>query len=239
MAKLETEINKKTLNNKSIINHLKIQIVMKKMFMVAMTLFVAMVTVMAAPPKNDEASIWKSSKKQAKELKREGWKVDGTRTMEEALYYFHLEEAKDPEQNKGYTERIQGTTSAKTINQAKQWAHNNAAISYAKRAGQFLRGRITAEISAGVNNPSLDNFYEAYESLVQKLIQNELNMKFGLYREKADKTIEYQAWYIINEDKASKARIRAMENMQKESEFAREHAKELSDFVRQGFKLEE
>ena len=208
------------------------------MLMAAMALFVAVVTVCAAPPKNDDASTWKRSKKQAKELRREGWKVDGTRTIEESLYYFHMEEQKDPN-NQGYTERIQGTTSAKTINQAKQWAHNNAAISYAKRAGQFLRGRVNAEISAGVDAPSLDNFYEAYESLVQKLIQNELGMRFGLYREKSDKSIEYQAWYIINEDQASKARIRAMENMQKESEFAREHAKELSDFVREGFKLAE
>lgn len=201
-----------------------------------MALFIALAAVTAAPPKNDENSIWKRSKKQAKELAKEGWKVDGTRTLEESLYYFHLEEQKDPN-NQGYTERIQGTTSAKTINQAKQWAHNNAAISYAKRAGQFLRGRITAEISAGIENPSLDNFYEAYESLVQKLIQNELHMYFGLYREKSDKTIEYQAWYIINEEQASKARIRAMENLQKESEFAREHAKALADFVHEGFPL--
>lgn len=212
---------------------------MRKLLMVAMTLFVAASALNAAPPKNDDASTWKRAKKQAKELKKEGWKVDGTRTMEEAIYYFHLEEQKDPENNKGYTERIQGTTSTKTINQAKQWAHNNAAISYAKRAGQFLRGRISTEISVGVDNPSLDNFYEAYESLVQKLIQNELGMRFGLYREKSDKSIEYQAWYIINEDKASKARIKAMENAMKESEFAREHAKELSDFVREGFKLAE
>ena len=85
----------------------------------------------------------------------------------------------------------------------------------------------------------MDSFYESYEGLVQKNIQNELRMRFGMYKENGDKSIEYMAWFLINEENASRARLKAMETALKESEFAREHAKKLSEFVREEVKLAE
>jgi hypothetical protein len=44
-----------------------------------------------------------------------------------------------------------------------------------------------------------------------------------------------QVYFIINEDAATKARIRAYENALKESEAAQKYAEKVSSFVREGF----
>lgn len=208
---------------------------MKKILMAAMALFVASVAVCAGPPKDDDASLWKDAKKKAKVETREGWKVDGAETLEKA-YYYHLQK-KHQEGNFEIVGDVIGTTTVKTVNQGKQWATTNAAIQYAKQAGMMVRGRIDAMTSAGVDDPSIDKFIEGYEALVQKEIRGELIKSFGMYREKEDKTLEYRAYFIISEDAATKARLRALENAKKESEYAREQAEEISKFVREGFKL--
>lgn len=207
---------------------------MKKILMAAMALFVASVTVCAGPPKDDDASLWKDAKKKAKVETREGWKVDGSETLEKA-YYYHLQK-KHKESNYEIVGNVIGTTTVKTVNQGQQWATTNAAISYAKQAGMMVRGRIDAMTSAGVDDPSIDKFIEGYEALVQKEIRGELIKSFGMYREKEDKTLDYKAYFIISEDAATKARLRALENAKKESEYAREQAEEISKFVREGFK---
>lgn len=205
---------------------------MKKFFAVAMTLIVASCAMMAQPHASDNA-LWKSAKKKAKTEAKAGWVIDGSKMMENA-FYEHYKKL----QGEGCLEIVgnaQGTTTVKTVNQGQQWATTNAAIAYAKQAGMFLRGKINSEVGAGIDAASLDNFYEGYEALVQKEIRGELIKSFGMYREKKDNTIDYVGYFIINEDAANKARMRAMESMVKESEFARRHAEEISKFVREGF----
>ncbi len=204
---------------------------MRKVILMAMAICLTVCAAYAAKPEQVAA---KYAKKQAKVFAKDKWKVDGIFTLEEVFYNYRMALLK--EGNYPLTGIVGGQNSCKTINQAKQWATTNAAISYSKEAGQMMRGRVTNEIAAGAGTDaqSLDNMYEGYESLVQKEIRGELKMSFGLYRE-TKSGIEYQAFYVINEDAASKARIRAMENMMKESEFARQHAEQISKFVQEGF----
>jgi len=205
---------------------------MKKILMVAMALIVA-AGAMNMNAGNAEKTAQKYSKKQAKEAAKEGWKVDGIFTLEEVFYKYRMALAE--EGNYPLTGVVSGSTSTKTVNQAKQWAANNAAITYSKEAGMSMKGRIAQSITAGVGEAaSDDSFYEAYEALVSKEIKGELKMSFGLFRETAH-GVEYKAYYIINEDKASKARMRALENLKKENDFARQHAEDISKFVREGF----
>lgn len=201
--------------------------------MLAIAMVVAFSAAYAAKP-NPEKTAQKYAKKQAKQFAAEKWRVDGIFTLEEVFYKYRME--LNEEGNYPLTGVVSGTTTTKTINQAKQWATTNAAITYAKEAGMMLRGRVTSEIAAaaGEDGQSLDNLYEGYEALVQKEIKGDLKMSFGLYRETKN-GIEYTAYYVVNEDKASKARMRAMENMMKESEFARKHAEQIANFVQQGF----
>lgn len=204
---------------------------MKKFLMIAISLIVAFGAVNAANP---EKVAQKYAKKQAKQFAKEGWRVDGIFTLEEVFYSYR--KALMEEGNYQLTGIVSGNTSTKTINQAKQWAATNAAITYAKEAGMSMKGRIVASqhAAAGDEAASDDSFFEAYEAQVQKEIKGELKMSFGLYREKPT-GIEYTAYYIVNEDKASKARMRALENLKKENDFARKHAEDLSKFVQEGF----
>ncbi len=206
---------------------------MKKLLLLVMALFVASVAVVAQP-KTSEKALWKQAKKQAKTMAKEGWKVDGSQPMENCLYN-HLVKLSDPNYQE-VVATVSGSTTVRTVNQGKQWARNMANQSYAKDASTVVKGRIMGESGAGIDGaPSVDNFYEAYEALVYKSIQGELKMSFGVYRETKEGTIEYIGYYTVNEEEASKARIKAMQNAMKESEFARKHAEEIGKFVQQGF----
>lgn len=191
----------------------------------------------SAQPRNTDRSRWKSAKKMAKELVAEGWKVDGSRALED-LIFEHYQKLTD-ENNQELVANVVGQTSVKILNQAAQWAATNASISYAKQARQMVAGRITAEFGAGVaESPSVDNFYEGYESRVAKELNGELKKSFSVYREKKEGGIDYRAFYLVNEEAASSARMRALERMKAESEFLRENAEKISEFVREGFPIE-
>ena len=200
--------------------------------MVAMALIVAVCSVMAQP-RTDDKSLWKDAKAKAKKETKAGWMIDGSKTLETALFEHYKKLLGEGRYE--IVGNVVGTTTVKTVNQGQQWATTNAAISYSKQAGMMVRGRINAESSAGVEDPSIDRFIEGYEALVQKEIRGELIKSFGMYREKKDGTLDYKAYFVISEDAANKARERAFEKLKKESDFARDRADEISKFVREGF----
>lgn len=202
-----------------------------------MMLLVMIVTTAVAKPKTSEKALWSTAKKEAKKLEKEGWHVDSSMPLENLLYK-HYQKLLD-ENNQEMVANVIGNTSVKTVNQGQQWAASMACVSYAKQAGQTVRGRLLSEVGAGTENmPSVDSFYEAYESKVQAEIRGELKRSFSVYKEKENGTIDYKAYYIVNEEEASKARIRAMEIAMKESEFARINAERISQFVQEAFDIE-
>lgn len=208
---------------------------MKKFFS-TLILAVLAITAISAQPKNSDKSLWKTAKKEAKELKADGWIVDGSMPLENLLFN-HYKKLVDSN-NQELIGNVVGNTTVQTMNQGQQWASTMVCVSYAKQAGQTVRGRIAAEVGAGVNGgPSADSFYEGYESRVEKEIQGEIKRSFSLYREKRDGGIDYKAYYIVNEEDAHKARLRAMQMAMEESEFARANAERISEFVREAFEV--
>ena len=198
-----------------------------------MTVLCFAVVLSAVAQPNSEKALWKTAKKTAKEMTAEGWRVDGSMPLESILFK-HYQKLAD-ENNQELIGNVVGNTSVVTLNQAQQWATNMACVSYAKSAGQNVRGRLASEVGAGVaGTPSADSFYEGYESTVEKEIRGELKKSFGIYMEKKDGGIDYKAYYIVNEENAHKARIRAMQMAMAESEFARANAERISEFVRKG-----
>lgn len=209
---------------------------MKKIisFMLLCVMFVANAV---AQPKNSDKSLWKMAKKEAKLLKKEGWKVDGSMPLENLLFN-HYKKLNDTN-NQELIGNVMGNTSVQTLNQGQQWASSIVCVSYAKQAGQTVRGGLTSEVGAGVaGGPSADFFYEGYESKVEKEIKGELKRSFSLYREMEGGRIDYKAYYTINEDEAHKARLRAMQMAMEESEFARTNAERISKFVREAFEVD-
>jgi hypothetical protein len=209
---------------------------MKKIISILMLVVVFVTTAVAQPKENDKA-LWKNAQKQAKKLEKDGWVADGSLPLEN-LIYKHLKKLQD-ENNQELIANVVGSTNVKTLNQGQQWAATIASVSYAKQAGQVVRGRNAAEVGAGTEDmPSADSFYDAYESSVKKTINGELKKSYSVYREKANGTIDYKAVYVVNEENATKARIRAMQLAMQESEYARQNAEKISEFVREAFPIE-
>lgn len=79
-----------------------------------------------------------------------------------------------------------------------------------------------------------EHFYAAYERLVEKEIRNEMNESFSVIKENGDGTYEMQTFYIVNENAAANARMRALEQAKKETALAQANADKIADFVRRG-----
>ncbi|MBQ2067504.1 MAG: hypothetical protein II457_01090 [Paludibacteraceae bacterium] len=208
---------------------------MKKLMMVAMAVIVAIGAL--AQPKTSDKAIWKQAQKKAKELTKQGWKVDGSKTLD-VMLFDHYKKLQD-QNNQELIANVVGQTNIRTLNQAQRWAIVNAATSYATQAKMMVVGRVTSEVGGAAIQDlgSPDDFYAAYESRVATELQGELKQSISVYREKKDGGLEYKIFYLVNEESASKARMRAMERAIQESEFARANAERISDFVREGFKV--
>ena len=202
----------------------------KKIIMLSIAMIVAMVAV--AQPKNTDRALWKAAKKKAKEIRKEGWKIDGSKTLEEAFFY-HYKKLQD-EANQELTATVNGSTSIKTLNQAQKWAIRNITTNYAEQS----KGRLVSETGAGIEGaPSVDDFYSAYENLISTTLEGEVKVSISLYREKDGESgaFDYRIIALINEEAASNARLKAMQRALAESEFARANAERISEFVREGF----
>ena len=208
---------------------------MKKIIMFLMAFSLMMPVVNAQNSKALSKAVKKEYKTKMKEFKKGGWKLYGsTRSLDVALltHYEKLAKAGDE------TYEIMGTCSQfKSKNGGHHTCVNNAANLYAQQAGRQVKGRIVSDIAGNADDVAaeFDHFYAAYESLVQKEINGELQESFSVIKENKDGTFEMQTFFVVSESSATRARIRAYENALKESEAAQKYAQKVSDFVRKGF----
>ena len=205
---------------------------LKRSILAGMMLLLAGSVACMAQNKMLERATNKMYKEKVKEYKREGWKLAGSsKTLEVALLE-HYEKLKDPNN----TELVGEVSQAKSLNVAKQAAYNNALITYANLAGSTLRGRVTSDLQVdqSAEDGEFDKMYAAYERLVQQEIKGVLTESYDIVKEKGGNK-QYKVFFLVNEEKASSARMRALERAAEESETAQKYAKEISNFVREGF----
>lgn len=148
-----------------------------KKIIVALLALVLIAPVYAGSNKALEKAQKKELKTKLKEYKKGNWEVLGSRTLEVSLakHYDRLNELGDD----GH--EVEGiSTKTKSKNTGKQMAINNAAITYAQEAGSTLQGRVVADMNANGADPAgeFENFYAAYERLVEKEIRNELEPSY-------------------------------------------------------------
>lgn len=205
--------------------------------------FVVLAVLLAAPVETVSAqklskSIKKEYKAKMKQLKKEKWELYGSsRTLEVTLGKYY--EAMDANPN---VREIVGNAArfmSKTV--GHQSAINDACRTYAQQCGSTVKGRIDSDLASdGLDVQSeFDHFYGAFERLVEKEIQGELQEKFSLIRqigkEDGKPVYEMQTYFLVDEEAATKARIRAYENALRESEAAQKMAAKIGDFVKAGF----
>ena len=208
---------------------------MKKLMMLLLACCMMMPAAFAQTSKAMQKALQKEYKTKMKEFKKEGWKLFGSsRSLDVALLSHYEKLGREGEENY----EIVGTSSQfKSKNVGHQRALNNAATIYAQPAGRKGKGRIVSDLAGNDDDAKaeFDNFYAAYESLVEKEINGELQESFSIIRENGNGTYEMQTFFIISESAATRARIRAYENAAKESAAAQKYAKQVSDFVNEGF----
>jgi len=211
---------------------------MKKIIFMLLVIFTIMPVSINAQNKALEKALKKEYKTKMKEYKKEGWKVFGTSRSLEVALLTHYDKLTTLGEN-GY-EVVGICARYKSDNVGHQAAINNACNTYARNAGSAVKGRVVSDMASNGDDTSseFDHFYAAYETLVEKEIKGELQESFSIYKTLANGEKTMQTYFIVNEDAATKARIRAYENALKESEAAQKYADKVSQFVREGFKNE-
>lgn len=181
----------------------------------------------------------KEYKQKMKEFKKEGWKLFGsTRTLEVALLS-HYDKLNDLGENGSEILGYATVSSPKHKNLLKQNAIANACNTYARNCGSHVKGRTANDMGVTDAEASeFEHFYAAYETLVEKEIRGELIEFLTLIKEVNKNQVDMQVFFIVDEDAATRARIRAFENAKKESEVAQKYAEKVSEFIREGFENE-
>lgn len=182
-----------------------------------------------------EKRMKKEYKAKMKEYEKDGWKHFGSsRTLDVALLS-HYDKLRELGENG--TEIVGIASRFRSRNVGKQMAANAACVTYAQQASSYVKGRVVSELSGnGIETTDeMDKFYAAYERQIEKEIKGEMSESYAIIRDLKDGTYEMQVYYIIDEHKASEARIRACEDAMKEEAVAQEKAQMVSNFVCEGF----
>lgn len=207
---------------------------MKKIILFLMV-FCLMAPAIDAQNKMLEKELKKEYKKKMKEIKNDHWEIFGSSRSAEVTLLTHYDKLQKLGDDGHVVIGIASKFKSKNI--GKQMSINNACTTYAQEAGSHVKGRVVSDMAGdGVEaDKEMDNFYAAYERLVEKEIKGEMKESYSLIRSYGDGTFEMQTYFIVSEKAATQARIRALENAAKESAAAQKYAQKVSDFVREGF----
>lgn len=211
---------------------------MKKIIMMLLAMAMLMPATVNAQNKILQKALKKEYKSKMKQYSKEGWKLFGSsRSLDVALlkHYDKLESLGD-----NAYEIVGICAKYKSDNVGHQSAINSACNTYARNAGSHVKGRVVSDMASNGDDTAaeFDKFYAAYETLVEKEIKGEMQESYAIYRDLGHGEKTMQVYFIINEDAATKARIRAYENALKESEAAQKYATKVSEFIKEGFEGE-
>ena len=160
---------------------------MKKVLAILLAvLFILPAAYAADPAKQLKKAKEKQRKEVMKRLKKEQWSLLGSsRSLEVALLSHWTELDALGADGK---EIVGISTRTKSKNIGQQMATNAACINYAQEAGSAVKGRALTDMAgSGVDtDKEFENFYAAYERLVEKEIRGEMKQSFSLIRTNAD-----------------------------------------------------
>lgn len=211
---------------------------MKKMILALVAILVCSMSFEMTAQNNKalEKARKKEFKAKMKEYKKGGWEIFGSsHTLDVALLTHYEALSKE-----GVAE-IPATTESTSKNIGRDKLLMNACTYYAREAGSKLRGRIVEDMGSNITPEEaaeFEHFYEAFESSVEKEIRGELHLSYTVFREikKGEgKIFEFEAIFLVDQEAAVQARIRAFENAARESEVAQKYAEKVSEFIKKGF----
>lgn len=215
---------------------------MKKVIvMLVAALMLGVVSVEAQYSKQLEKQMKKEYKAKIKELNKGGWSVLGSsHSLEVALlkHYDALtqEDVGELEGNAVSTQKNIG--SAKLLQDAIE--------KYAAMIGTSIKGRTVTEHGSALSEDDLmelDHFLQGFEGKVKAEIGGELKLSFMIYRPSkmanGKDCYEFAGYFIINQEAAHKARMKAMQNMLAEARAHQALADQTAQWIQEAFELED
>lgn len=210
---------------------------MKKLLMMLLAVLMLVPAAMAETKaeKNLRKLREKEIKEKIKEYKKGGWALLGSsRTFEVVLnqHYTKLDElAKKGRERDGQAQKCISKDAGLKL------AQHNAHTAYAQDLGAEIKAKFVSDLAQSTkeDDAKFETFYAGAIRNIEQELKNEMEYSYSVYVKNPDGTYDVQSFFIIDEDGAYRARMRALENSMKENEFARQNAQRISDFVNSDF----
>lgn len=203
---------------------------MKKLIMLIMAFCLIAPVANADLSKKDIKTVEKLAKDKMKEYKKDGWQIMGADPMQTALQK-HFSQT-----NVGGAKLLEKTAeaTAKSKNNGRQMCIAQAQAEYAKEWQTQVQAMTVTdgfEDQVNVNAEMMDRFYNAVVTKSEAEVKGELRESFTLYRPTSDGRYEFKMVFLVDPERASQARQRAIMNAAKEVGLSQNYLDKVNEFV--------
>ena len=165
------------------------------------------------PTKAQTKAAEKAGKARAKALKKEGWMTDSAEPLEIIIMHHLLK-----------TDNYGGT--------GEEYVGNAQAVKNITLGGRMARS------DARTQYEQAEAFVATYETMVMQEFDGDLRQSYTIYRPMKDGKYEVRVYFWLDADRASQARIKALQHAAAEAKLSQEVADSMSKFIKDGFKKE-
>lgn len=179
----------------------------------------------------------KEYKAKVKKLNKEGWQIFGSSHTIEVALLSHYEKL----MQEGVSElSVNSISSMKNIGTAKLL--QDACEKYATQQGSEIKGLTVTEHGSEMTEEDLmemDQFLQGFESKVSTEINGELKPSYTIYREtttpSGKKAYEFEGYFIVDQESAHKARMKAMKAMMEEQAAMHKLSEKTQEWIHKAF----
>lgn len=166
----------------------------------------------------------KDAKKNAKELKKAGWVLNGSGSLEYAIekHLLQTENLGGP-----CEEKIGNAENCKTISLGKTKAFMDAVNQFAREQRMALKAEITGQQS-DIDEDQADNILNEYQARVADEIKGVLKQSYILNRKLSNGHYDIQVFYLIDNKNSARARKQALQDAIDKSELRQEWKDKIS-----------
>lgn len=174
-----------------------------------------------------EKDAQKQAKNMAKQLKKEGWKLNGSGDMQLMLERHMLKLAEFG--GKG-TEFVGNANDIKNLNSASRMARMAASTAYAEQSQMALKERIDGS-DVILDSDQRQTLIAGYEARVAKELNGEITRSVELYKQNKNGTFDVRAFYVVDEEAARATKLRALRAEAEYMKLSTNIADQISKFV--------
>lgn len=134
-------------------------------------------------------------------------------------------------------EYVGNAQAVKNITLGGRMARSDARTQYADMNKAIVKGRIN-DSSKSISDEQAEAFVATYETMVMQEFDGDLRQSYTIYRPMKDGKYEVRVYFWLDADRASQARIKALQHAAAEAKLSQEVADSMSKFIKDGFKKE-